>query len=389
MQVQVFTSTGNDAGHALARDIAGLQQTPSFVSIHGNVDCDPAPLVAALQATPCAVLVASSSMGALSDGGATDGLAAFVLSDPEGAYGSASRSFSAGSALAAETATRAALVQASRPGEKPDLVWVSSTPGAEEAVLDAIVSVVGADVPIIGGSAADNDVGGAWFVGDAVARHAEGVTVAVMFPSRPVSFAYQNGYAPTAQSGTVTRASGRTVFEIDGQPAARVYERWCKGAVQVRPDGGDAQPILAAATLWPLGRAITQLSDVPYYLLAHPAAADPSGALHLFADVAEGEVLTQMEGSADSLAERAGRVAALACRSGGIVPDDVAGALIVYCGGCMMTLRDRIEDVTASIRGDLSDVPFLATFTFGEQGPIVGAGNRHGNLMISCVVFGR
>ncbi|MEM9198330.1 MAG: FIST C-terminal domain-containing protein, partial [Pseudomonadota bacterium] len=288
---------------------------------------------------------------------------------------------------AARQATIAALAQAARPGEKPDLVWISSTPGAEETVLDGIASVVGTDVPIIGGSAADNDVGGAWFVGDAATHCAEGVAVAVLFPSTAVSFAYQSGYAPTGKRGRATRARGRMLYEIDGRPAAEVYQAWTGGAVAAPADG--TQPILAEATLWPLGREVAHLGPVPYHLLAHPAAADGSGALHLFADICEGETLCQMEGSIDGLAARAGRVVTLARRAGGLAADEVAGAFVIYCGGCMMTLSARIDEVVASIRADLGTAPFAGTFTFGEQGPIIGSGNRHGNLMISCIIFAK
>ncbi|MEO1748106.1 MAG: FIST C-terminal domain-containing protein, partial [Pseudomonadota bacterium] len=110
--------------------------------------------------------------------------------------------------------------------------------------------------------------------------------------------------------------------------------------------------------------------------------------IDLFADVSEGEVLTQMNGTAQSLIERAGRVATLACASGRISKNEVVGALMVYCGGCMLSVQDNIGEVAAGVDDALDGAPFLGTFTFGEQGSLLQAGNRHGNLMISCIVFG-
>ena len=55
----------------------------------------------------------------------------------------------------------------------------------------------------------------------------------------------------------------------------------------------------------------------------------------------------------------------------------------------MLSVQDRIEEVVDGVVAELPGAPLAGVFTFGEQGPIVGAGNRHGNLMISCVVFGK
>ena len=55
----------------------------------------------------------------------------------------------------------------------------------------------------------------------------------------------------------------------------------------------------------------------------------------------------------------------------------------------MLPIRDDIDDVVASLREVLGEVPFLGGFTFGEQGCFVGGENCHGNLMISVTLFMR
>ncbi|ABV93634.1 conserved hypothetical protein [Dinoroseobacter shibae DFL 12 = DSM 16493] len=382
MKIKVLAISEGDDPAGVARAL----QAASFVSVHGACTTDLGRL--GLDAVPGQVHGATSCLGAMSDGGVTDGVAIFAIEDPDGAYGTALAPFDTDPAAAARTATVNALAAADRLGEKPELVWLSSTPGAEEEVLAGIEAVLGEDVPIIGGSAADDDVSGAWFVFDKAQRQSAGVVVTVMFPSRPVSFAYHNGYAPTAQSGTVTRTEGRRVFEIDHRPALEVYQGWSGGRVAVDPTAQRAQSILSQSTLAPLGRKVTELDGVPAYLLAHPAAAVPGGAIDLFATVAEGEVLTAMTGTEAGLIERAGRVASLARATGDMETSPIAGALMIYCGGCMLSVRDRLDAVVDSVTASLDGAPFLGAFTFGEQGAILGAGNRHGNLMISCIVFG-
>ena len=358
----------------------------NFVAINSNCAIDPDLL--GLEQVSAAVHGATSCLGAMTSDGITDGIGVFAIEDPDGAYGTAMKPITHDAKSAARNATLAALTNADRLGETPELIWLSCTPGAEEEVVEGIETVVGPDVPIIGGSAADNDVSGGWFVYDREAKCTSGVVVTVMFPSGPVSFAYHNGYAPTDKVGTVTRVEGRRVLEIDNRPAFDVYREWTNTKVDIDPSGAAMQSILSESTLYPFGRKVSDIGGVSSYLLAHPAAAGQDGALDLFATVHEGEVLTQMTGTESGLIERAGRVATLARSAGHNEKSAVAGALMVYCGGCMLSVRQRLGEVVTGVSDALDGAPFLGTFTFGEQGKIMGAGNRHGNLMISCIIFG-
>ena len=209
----------------------------------------------------------------------------------------------------------------------------------------------------------------------------------MLFPSTSVSFAYHNGYAPTEHNGTVTASEGRVLKAIDGRPAADVYREWTDHAV-IPEVVSETMPILSESTLNPLGRYLDSVGDVPYFLLAHPAELTPDSELGLFADVAVGDRLTLMSGSPDQLTQRAGKVAALAAQSGSLKPNEISGALMVYCGGCMLAVQDRLGDVTTGVVSALPGVPFLGIFTFGEQGVVLDGCNRHGNLMISAVIFG-
>jgi hypothetical protein len=89
------------------------------------------------------------------------------------------------------------------------------------------------------------------------AVHSDGVVVSVLFPSTPVALSCQSGYAPTGQSGVVTRVEGRRLREINGQPAAQAYHSWTGGKVPMAAD--TSVSILAAATLWPMGRVTRHL----------------------------------------------------------------------------------------------------------------------------------
>ncbi|MEM9348922.1 MAG: FIST N-terminal domain-containing protein [Pseudomonadota bacterium] len=375
------------SGETLEVALAALGEGPfHFASVHAN--CEVSSAVGEETAPPAAFHGSTSCFGAMTHEGKTSGVAVFAISDPAGAYGTGLSSFEEGPRPAATAATREALLNADRIGEQPELIWVSATPGAEEDVIEGIHDVVGSDIPVIGGSAADNSVNGDWFVFDARRCETNGVIVSVLFPSRPISFAYQNGYSPTAKKGRVTKADGRVIKEINSRPAMEVYASWTGGEIGEVSEGEGPEAILGASTFWPLGREINQVGQVPFYLLAHPAVAHDTGNMELFASVAENEELTLMNGTKQSLVERAGRVAALARETGRLNEAPIAGALMIYCGGCMLSVQDQIPEVVAGVNEALDGAPFLGAFTFGEQGPLLKAGNRHGNLMISCIVFG-
>lgn len=367
-------------------EIADVIPEASFVALHGP--CRFAPEHLGLDRVKGQVHGATSCRGAMTNTGFTDELGVFAIKDADGAYGTGFARYDGDAKTAACNATIDALKAADHLGETPDLIWVSGTPGYEEEVILGIESVVGSDTPVIGGSAADNTVAGDWFVFDRAEVTGAGVVISVMFPSKPVSVAYHNGYAPTSQAGRVTDVHGRRVIAIDGRPAVDVYREWTEDAVDLHLSDADQKSILSEATLLPLGRKVSDHGDVVSYLLAHPATFDKSGAIEFFANIERGEVLTQMTGTKTGLVERAGRVAALARSAGGLSEKPVSGALMVYCGGCMLSVGDRISDVAEQVSAALGAAPFLGTFTFGEQGSIVNVGNRHGNLMISCIVFG-
>jgi hypothetical protein len=330
----------------------------------------------------------STCMGIMNERGVEcdrgDAIGALAIWDADGAYGTAMTPMDEDPEVAAVLATRKALVAAGQSGEVPDLVWLTATPGHEEAVLEGIKQIVTRSTLIVGGSAADNTVGGKWSVlysnGAARAR----IVVSVLFPFSPADCSFESGYVPTDRSGIVTVSAGLRVFCIDGRSAADVYSEWTGDRIQ-RPTEG-SHSILFETTLTPLGRKQAEISCIPVHLLAHPARAHCDGSLELFAHVDPGEELWLMEGSETSLVQRAGRIARGSRVQRGNTP--VAGALLVFCGACMLAIRDRMKDVAEHLAESLGGAPFLVVFSFGEQGEMPEGSCLHGKFMISSLAFG-
>ena len=314
------------------------------------------------------------------------GLGLMALSDPDGDYGVGFCETKGDPGRAAQVALKQALAAADRPGEAPTVILISSYPGCEEDVIHALEEVVGLGVPIIGGTSADNDMSGQWLQFGNQELSADAVSIAVLFPLCEIGYAFHGSYDYTEHRGRVTRATGRIIHEIDNRPAAQVYNEWTGGMiVDSLPNGGSLVP---AASFSPLGTEVGRVNEVPYFRLSYPVEVTDDESLLLFTNVSEGQEIVLMTGNEDSLASRAGRVASVAIEAADFGAEEVQGALILFCTGCMLTIQDRLEEPVAELNSALKGVPFLTTFTLGEQGCFIGGENRHANLMVAALVFG-
>lgn len=316
---------------------------------------------------------------------AEGGLGMLAIADADGAYGSACLPFAGHPRHTAHLAALQAVRHAGRPGVPPAMILLASTPRYEEMVLAGIRDAVGADVPIIGGSAADDTIAGGWSVCAGIDDASEGCAVSAWYPSCRLAWRFNSLYEPTRRTGVVTGARGRLIETIDDQPAARWYDQAIGGLLTDRLAGGGT--VLMDTTLHPLGRVACYIAGQPHYQLAHPERITADGGLTTFAEMMIGEEVTVMASSIDALVGSAGRVVTAALNHHDPTDDTALGAFFIYCAGCMLTVRGRMDEVAASVRRALHDAPFLVAHTFGEQGCFPDGANRHGNLMITTVVL--
>ncbi|WP_244444315.1 FIST signal transduction protein [Lutibaculum baratangense] len=387
----------------LRRKLDTMDLSPSFLFAFYASTQDDADLYRVLaERFPGVPLVGGTSCSGVMSGkglGGRHSIGLLGIEDPDGNYGSAAERLGHDAAGAAERALASALDAAGCPGELPELIWIYQTPGHEEAVIEGLRRTVGDGCPIVGGSAADEAVSGEWRQLGPEGPMRDGVVVGVLFSTGGIGLAFRGGYEPAgpsgivtridgergSESGIVTKARGRRILEIDGQPAAEVYDQWIGGGLAGKIASGG--PILADTTMWPLGLDAGSLADVPHYLLVHPEAVTAERGLSTFATIEEGTRLYAMHGDRKRLIDRAGRVAAAALDEVVGAGGRLAGAIVVYCGGCRLAVGDEMPKVASAIAEQLGGSPFLGCFTFGEQGLLLGR-NVHGNLMISAVAFG-
>lgn len=263
--------------------------------------------------------------------------------------------------------------------ESPELLWITLSPGDEEQAIAGIQAAIGQRVPIIGGSASDNDVSGQWQVYTHHTATPCSMAIASLTPSVAVSFSFSSGYAPSGLTTKVTQAYGRNVATLDNTPAAIRYNQLTNGTISQSLKGGN---ILGLTSFHPIGREVSK----DEYLLSHPENVHSNGTLSLFSSLDEGDVLHIMHGSTDSLLRRAHQVIHNAQHT--LDNPALSGCMLIYCAGCMLSVKSQFEQVTKNICQDFNNVPVAGVYTFGEQGCFLDGQSRHGNLMISALVFG-
>jgi hypothetical protein len=383
--------TEQAAAEAIDALLSRLGRPPSLLMVYATEHHARPELVAALRAAAPEAQIAggTSCGGVMTEAGFHSGpdgaLGLLGICDPEGSYGVGTAPIGVDASAAGAQAVSQALEAAGRDFEAPVLVWCCQPPGQEEAVITGIQSVIGGNIPIIGGSAGDEAIAGAWRQFSTQGVLEDHVVVAALFPTTAHGTAFQSGYAPTQYSGVVTKAAERLLIEIDGQPASEVYGRWTEGAVDTTAPG----MILGVSTPTPLGRVAGEQNDVPMFVLSHPALVGDASELTLFTDIAAGDTVHLMRGSPESLVKRAGLVVNDARVGGGWAQGGTLGGLVIYCAGCMLHVREQMPDVASQVTEAMGGAPFLGAFTFGEQGAIIDRCNRHGNLMVASLTFGR
>jgi hypothetical protein len=391
-RLQVHSAKGSDTATVLSlldAELAGADIRPQMVFAFYGCEHDDWMLHRYLSGRfpDAAHLGGSSFGGVMTHRGVMDSSSIGVLLiEDSGDFGVAAARLDADAASTAERLLLQALANCGCSGELPELIWIYQPPGREEAVIEGLRRVVGDRCPIVGGSSADNDVGGHWRQLGPDGPMSDGLIVGVLFPSSRIGYAFQSGYEPAGPSGVITAVTGREILSIDGKPAAGVYNEWIGGRIDQQLLHGGS--ILAGTTMFPLATDSGRVDGVSHYLLMHPEMATSTGALRTFRNAESGARLYAMKGDRARLVDRAGRVAGQAVRMLPQSDSDAAGALVVYCGGCKMAIGEDIHKVSAAVSSQLGDAPFIGCFTFGEQGRLLDR-NVHGNLMISAVVFSK
>ena len=257
---------------------------------------------------------------------------------------------------------------------EPDFFFMCASPANEEEYLKGIQDVIG-NIPVFGGSAADNTVEGKWSILNNGEAFADGCVIAIFYTEGKMKNVYTGAYHETENVGIITKITGsRTLVEIDHEPALKKYAEWTNQKVE---DIMGAN-LLTATICAPLG-----VKDPIGKVIAvrHPMNGNDDLSMNIGADLAVNTAVIQLtntpEGILKANEETINKVNEL-------MENNVDSYFLVHCGGRRLGLAlANIEDkIYPEVKKAIPNKEFLMVFTFGEYGQGDHSSNTVGGLSL-------
>jgi len=322
------------------------------------------------------------------------GLAVMTINSEDIIFGVGSADFSAYTSV--HEASKAAVINAildagKQTNELPDIILLTPTIGDEEEVVEGVEEVVGKETIILGGTTG----GPTQAVFGEDKAYDKGVSLAVIYTNLPIGWTFEGGFdTKMPGSGIVTKVDGQHIIEIDNRPALDVYNEWLNGEIdRLYEKVKDPAEIRDLLTLSPIYRKYTSPSGQDYFLFSHPWPRDDTlvdRAVSTSTKIKVGERIYFSKGTWETLVNRIGNLPKNAKIKGNIELNKKPLFAIGYiCAGVMGTIPEsEREKLPVLINYANNNAPFIAPFTWGEQGHFPGVGNKHGNLLTSFIVVG-
>mgnify|MGYP005771760383 FL=1 len=264
--------------------------------------------------------------------------------------------------------------------KEPDFFFMTASPANEEDYMKGIQDVIG-NIPVFGGSAADNTVEGKWSILNDGEDYSDGVAIAIFYTDGQMKNIYTGAYHETENVGVITKISGdRTLVEIDHEPALKKYAEWThKDVESLKGNNLLTETICAPLGVKdPIGKVIA---------VRHPMFGNDDYSMNIGANLAVNTAVIQLTNTPEGILKANEET----IRSLNTLMNGEANSyFLVHCGGRRLGLAlSEIEDqIYPEVKKVIPDKEFLMVFTFGEYGTGDHSSNTVGGLSLSYTGFG-
>jgi len=237
-------------------------------------------------------------------------------------------------------------------------------------LISGLQERLGRSFPLIGASASDN----LRFLKTYVYFNQEMLNDAIagiLFAGK-VSFGLglKHGWKPLGKPRTVTRAEGNVVYEINNQPAAKIYQEYLgRGFTELQKE------IKRISVLYPLGMFLPGEQE---YLLRNARLIGNDGSLHMQGNVEEGSTVRLMIGTKESCLAATHQALEeakknLVAQRRELLKEPDINFLLVFdsVSRYMLLKRDADRELEIIKSGLKKDTPILGLYTYGEQAPLL------------------
>jgi hypothetical protein len=234
-------------------------------------------------------------------------------------------------------------------------------------LVNGLVSAIGSGIPLTGGMAGD----GANFAetlvgGDCLPQSRTVVGVGFYGKAIRIGHGCAGGWDLFGPRRQVTRSAGNVLFELDGEPALDLYERY------LGPE--DSKGLPGSALLFPIQVHDAEQPDSA--VVRTVLAVDHDKRSMTFAgDVPEGWTAQLMRGNFDRLVDGAADAARQAQTSLKAGKDDHQFSIMVSCIGRRLLMGQHISDETEAAGAELGNSTLrLGFYSYGEISPHAKSG---------------
>lgn len=248
------------------------------------------------------------------------------------------------------------------------------------ALVSGITSVIGDKVPITGGLAGDGADFEATLVGCNMPPRS-GCVAAVGFYGDAIRFGHGNagGWDVFGPRRRITRSDGNILYELDGEPALDIYERYL---------GEEAEGLPGTGLLFPI--RITDPDQTGHDVVRTILGVDHAKRAMTFAgDMPSGWRAQFMRGNFDRLAAGAAEAARNARDQALNGSGGNGAALLISCIGRRLLMGQRAIDEVEAAGAELGDsIVRLGFYSYGEISPhiVSGACELHNQTMTATVL---
>lgn len=184
--------------------------------------------------------------------------------------------------------------------------------------------------------------------------------LAIGFYGESIQIGYGSlgGWDPFGVDRLVTRSEANVLFELDGQPALKLYKRYL---------GNHADELPASALLFPLS-FMPDNSQIPIVRTVL-SIDETNGSMTFAGDIPEGYTVQLMKASFGMLVDGANNAAEMAKISLKDSSPDLA--ILISCVGRKLVMKQSVEDELERVRDVLGDSAAIAGFySYGEISPV-------------------
>jgi hypothetical protein len=234
-------------------------------------------------------------------------------------------------------------------------------------LVNGMVSAIGSRIPLTGGLAGDGANFRETLVGgNCVPRSRMAVGVGFYGKAIRIGHGSAGGWDLFGPRRQVTRSAGNVLFELDGEPALDLYERY------LGPE--DSKGLPSSALLFPIQVHDAEQPDSA--VVRTVLAVDHDKRSMTFAgDVPQGWTAQLMRGNFDRLAEGAADAARQARMGLNAGKDDHRFSILVSCIGRRLLMGQRTSDETEAAGTELgADTLRLGFYSYGEISPHAKSG---------------